>query len=356
MSEDRNNLPDQPSWVVKPRDAQLPDRDYELQIQLSLAAGDTTDAGPLPVAELAQLALWCLAQLQVSEPAELSLSFVEAEAIRVLNRDYRGVDKATDVLSFPVGWDEDELLPAGQPLILGDIVICPEIAARVAASHELNFDQMLRVLVVHGILHLLGYDHEQSADAVQMEAQEDALFAAWQDWQQAHQSLTEPQLAPLADFSARPIAPASWPAEPRPSAAGEQPTAMTAEASQTYQPAQPSLVAKFRWAGEGFLATVRTQPNMRIHLAVAALAVFAAIILGLSPGEWGLIIICILLVLAAEMLNTAIEAVVDLASPQIQPKAKLAKDIAAGVVLLLALGAVVVGLLIFIPAGLRRWF
>ena len=114
-----------------------------------------------------------------------------------------------------------------------------------------------------------------------------------------------------------------------------------------------SLWKALGFALEGIGYTIRTQKNMRIHLVIAVCVVSACVFLRLLPLEWALILICIGLVLVAEMLNTAIEAVIDLVSPQYHHLAKTAKDIGAGIVLILAFLAIVVGCIVFVTALLR---
>ncbi|MDA8388141.1 MAG: rRNA maturation RNase YbeY [Nitrospiraceae bacterium] len=83
--------------------------------------------------------------------------------MRRLNRDWRGVDRPTDVLSFPFHEREElRALPAGMknPFILGEIVICPEVAAKNAKDAGLGLEDEIRRLLIHGYLHLLGHDHE----------------------------------------------------------------------------------------------------------------------------------------------------------------------------------------------------
>jgi diacylglycerol kinase len=99
----------------------------------------------------------------------------------------------------------------------------------------------------------------------------------------------------------------------------------------------------------GLAYCLRTQRNFRIHLAIALLAVVLGVWLGLTWVEWAVVAAMVVLVLAAEMVNTMIESLVDLVTQEYHPLAKTAKDVAAGVVLLTAIGAVVVGLLIFVP-------
>lgn len=92
-----------------------------------------------------------------------------------------------------------------------------------------------------------------------------------------------------------------------------------------------------------------TQHNAWIHLAITAVVVALSFWLRLDARDWAVIVLTIALVFAAEFLNTAVEVVVDLASPQIHPLAKVAKDVGAGAVLITAIAAVLVGLLILGP-------
>ncbi len=105
----------------------------------------------------------------------------------------------------------------------------------------------------------------------------------------------------------------------------------------------------FKFAFAGIRYVLRTQRNAQIHLTITIGVVVLGAWAGLSAGEWAILALTIGLVFAAEILNTAIEAVVDLVSPEFHPLAKIAKDSAAGAVLLLAIMAVAVGLLILGP-------
>lgn len=109
------------------------------------------------------------------------------------------------------------------------------------------------------------------------------------------------------------------------------------------------IVQSFRYAFAGLAYTFRTQRNFRIHIALGLLASLAGILLGLSWVEWSVVVLLVVLVLAAEMVNTMVESLVDLVTTEFHPLAKVAKDVAAGIVLMTALGAIVVGLLIFGP-------
>jgi len=103
---------------------------------------------------------------------EVSISFVDSDEIKVLNRDYRGKDEATDVLSFPVS----EELAMGPDISLGDIVICMDVAKAQAEEYRHTLERELAFLVVHGMLHLLGYDHETPEDDAEMCAAQDEIL------------------------------------------------------------------------------------------------------------------------------------------------------------------------------------
>ncbi len=108
--------------------------------------------------------------------AELSVSIVGDRAIRVLNREYLGRDKATNVISFAMQEGE---FGAINPEVLGDVVISVDTAAREAEESGDTFLGRLYFLLMHGILHITGYDHERSgeAEAARMEAKEREIFA-----------------------------------------------------------------------------------------------------------------------------------------------------------------------------------
>ncbi|WP_274309568.1 diacylglycerol kinase family protein [Solibacillus daqui] len=111
------------------------------------------------------------------------------------------------------------------------------------------------------------------------------------------------------------------------------------------------FIKSFRYAVAGIVTATKEQ-NLRFHLLSAVIVLLAGIFTGLNMIEWLIIILVIALVIGTEMVNTAIERVVDLASPEIHPLAKQAKDIAAGAVLVFAIASVIIGLLIFLPKWL----
>ena len=107
--------------------------------------------------------------------------------------------------------------------------------------------------------------------------------------------------------------------------------------------------ASFKYAFEGIVHVFRTQPNARIHAAVTLVVIVLGVGLGISRIEWAVLVAMMAVVFAMEFVNTALEAVVDLATEDRRPLAKIAKDVAAGGVLIAALLAVVVGVLILGP-------
>ena len=110
-----------------------------------------------------------------------------------------------------------------------------------------------------------------------------------------------------------------------------------------------SLGESFRYAAAGIVSVIRRERNMKIHLAVTALVIIFGFVLGITRTEWLICIGLFGLVMALEAVNTAVESAVDLVTEEKRPMAKLAKDAAAGAVLIAAICAAVIGLMIFVP-------
>jgi diacylglycerol kinase len=110
-----------------------------------------------------------------------------------------------------------------------------------------------------------------------------------------------------------------------------------------------SIFKSFGFAFEGLKAEIIKGRNFKIQILFGILATVLGLMLKLSPEEWLDLVIMITLVLVLELVNTSIEALVDLVSPEIQEKAKLAKDVAAATVLVASIGSVIVGGLVFLP-------
>jgi probable rRNA maturation factor len=113
----------------------------------------------------------------VSPHAEVAIVLGDDQNIHDLNRDYRGIDKPTNVLSFAsmdssLDGASPDPLPEGAPLLLGDIIVAFETVEREAAEENKTLQDHLSHMIVHGVLHLMGYDHETETDAVEMETLE----------------------------------------------------------------------------------------------------------------------------------------------------------------------------------------
>ena len=133
------------------------------------------------VPDFAKLARFTLGRLRVHPQAELCLKLVDEATITEFNRRWMGADGPTDVLSFPM----DELRPGhdGEPAdegILGDLLLCPQYAAAQAPTYSRSADDEMHLLTIHGILHLLGYDHAEPAEEREMFTLQARLLAEWQ--------------------------------------------------------------------------------------------------------------------------------------------------------------------------------
>jgi len=163
-------------------------------VSLDIYAADEQADHPVNVERWSALARSVLEAEGIVNDTEVSLLFVDRAAIAALNERFLGQEGPTDVLSFPIEDESDRSgrspdeggtgpgsveADTGRLLLLGDVVICPEVAARHAVEHGVTFDDEIALLVVHGVLHLLGMDHEVEADAERMEQREQELLARY---------------------------------------------------------------------------------------------------------------------------------------------------------------------------------
>ena len=118
------------------------------------------------------------AVLKLSWQRRVELGIVLADAVEQqrLNRDHRGDDAPTNVLAFPA-WEQGTRVPAGAPVLLGDVVLALEVVGREASEQDKPITDHLRHLVVHGVLHLLGFDHLTPGEAEAMESLERSILA-----------------------------------------------------------------------------------------------------------------------------------------------------------------------------------
>lgn len=133
---------------------------------------------PLTEEEICATCDAVLAGEGVGRPCMVSVSVVGEGRIREVNAEWRGVDRATDVISLECERPDDPALAPGEPCELGDILLAPAYIARQAAGYGTTEADEFRLLLTHGMLHLLGYDHLDEDEAEEMEAREEELLAA----------------------------------------------------------------------------------------------------------------------------------------------------------------------------------
>lgn len=160
---------------------------------VDIYAADEQSDHEIDLARWVALAQSALGAEGVEAPAEVSLIFCNEDTIAELNEQFMGKTGPTDVLSFPIEAEPEisgRVPDAGTtgpdshssvviPRLVGDILICPKVAAANAKDHEVSFDDEVALLVVHGVLHLLGWDHMIDAEAELMEARERELLGLY---------------------------------------------------------------------------------------------------------------------------------------------------------------------------------
>jgi probable rRNA maturation factor len=135
--------------------------------QINVIVSDAQDFLTLDSGRWEALVVAALSDEGAEVPLEVGLDFVGVDAIADLHERHLGGQGPTDVLSFPLD-DDSAAVPSGQVRLLGDIVVCPEIAATQATAAGHGIELELAVLVVHGVLHLLGYDHADPEEKAAM--------------------------------------------------------------------------------------------------------------------------------------------------------------------------------------------
>ena len=124
--------------------------------------------------EAAQIAL---AKCDFDHNCEIDIKLTDEDEIKLINKEYRGIDLPTDVLSFPL-WEEGEFdIPKDEFVLLGQVVICDVIAARQAIEYGHPYSREMAYLTVHAILHLLGYDHLEENEKSEMRVKEEEILA-----------------------------------------------------------------------------------------------------------------------------------------------------------------------------------
>ena len=177
-----------------------PDADASLTIDVvsidavtvSDESGASADGACIDSAGLARLAVSLLPRLRLHPMCELSITLVDPQRMSELHVEWMDEPGPTDVLSFPM--DELSSAPEGvdpEPGMLGDIVLCPQFAALQAADRGRSLDEELAFLVIHGMLHLIGYDHGTTEELQEMFSLQDELLAVWLTAQQRAEAVDE---------------------------------------------------------------------------------------------------------------------------------------------------------------------
>ncbi|MBE6178840.1 rRNA maturation RNase YbeY [Staphylococcus xylosus] len=129
--------------------------------------------------QIDELLTFAKKQENIEEEAELSVTFVDKDEIQEINKMYRDKDKVTDVISFALEEDEPEITGLDMPRVLGDIIICTDVAKEQADNYGHSFERELGFLALHGFLHLLGYDHMNEQDEKEMFGRQEQILNAY---------------------------------------------------------------------------------------------------------------------------------------------------------------------------------
>ncbi|MEE1106709.1 rRNA maturation RNase YbeY [Macrococcoides canis] len=129
--------------------------------------------------EIERLLIFAADQEGIDEEAEVAVSFVDEDEIQAINKAYRNKDAVTDVISFALEEGEDDFEMPDAPRVLGDIIICVKRAKEQAEEYGHSFERELGFLSLHGLLHLLGYDHMNEADEARMFGRQDEILNAF---------------------------------------------------------------------------------------------------------------------------------------------------------------------------------
>lgn len=254
----------------------------------------------------------------------MSITLTIPEEIRKINMKYRNIDRATDVLSFPM-FEKEELEQiinqnseknVNETIekidILGDIVISIPKVYEQADEYGHSFERELSYMVVHGFYHLMGYDHMQEDEKKVMRQKEEIV-------------LSELGISRESEEEAK----------------------KNETSKKEKKLGNSNFIDAWRNAINGIIYATTTQSNVKKQLLIAVFVVIISLFFELSKAEFLIFMFTIVLILFAEMVNTAIETVVDLYTDLYHPKAKIAKDVAAGGVVITAINALIVAYFLF---------
>lgn len=270
----------------------------------------------------------------------MSITLTNPEEIERINKQYRSIDSPTDVLSFPM-FEKEELENFisknsnitdvnEQADILGDIVISIPKVYEQAKEYNHSFERELAYMVVHGFYHLMGYDHMEEEDKAQMRAKEELVLG---------------KLGITRDEEPEPETPETEKMEEK---IDEELKKIDNDQKKSKEKTTNSnFLDAWKNAVNGIIYATTTQRNVKIQLVIAVAVVIVSLFFDLNRAEFLCFLFTIILILFAEMCNTAIETVVDLYVDVYHPKAKIAKDVAAGGVVITAINAIIVAYFLF---------
>ena len=270
----------------------------------------------------------------------MSITLTNPEEIERINKQYRSIDRPTDVLSFPM-FEKEELENFisknsnitdvnEQADILGDIVISIPKVYEQAKEYNHSFERELAYMVVHGFYHLMGYDHMEEEDKAQMRAKEELVLG---------------KLGITRDEEPEPETPETEKMEEK---IDEELKKIDNDQKKSKEKTTNSnFLDAWKNAVNGIIYATTTQRNVKIQLVIAVAVVIVSLFFDLNRAEFLCFLFTIILILFAEMCNTAIETVVDLYVDVYHPKAKIAKDVAAGGVVITAINAIIVAYFLF---------
>ena len=255
----------------------------------------------------------------------MSITLTLPEEIKEINRKYRNIDKATDVLSFPmfekneidqiVGKSVKDVGEVEKIDILGDIVISIPRVYEQAEEYGHSFERELSYMVVHGFYHLMGYDHMIEDEKKVMRQKEEVVLSSLGISRDKEEETSNKQ--------------------------------ENDEKAKKERLGNSNFIDAWRNAINGIIYATTTQSNIKKQLLIAVFVVIISLFFELSKAEFLIFMFTIVLILFAEMVNTAIETVVDLYTDLYHPKAKIAKDVAAGGVVITAINALIVAYFLF---------
>lgn len=259
----------------------------------------------------------------------ISITLTDPAEIEKINKQYRNIDRPTDVLSFPMFEKEelDNFIKENekntdvnmQGDILGDVVISIPKVYEQAEEYGHSFERELAYMVVHGFYHLMGYDHMEDEDKKVMRKKEENILSKLGIERESTAEESEEELKEIEEQ----------------------------EKNNPKKTSNSNFLDAWKNAIDGIIYATTTQRNVKIQLVIAVLVVIVSLFFDLSRAEFLCFLFTIILILFAEMCNTAIETVVDLYVDVYHPKAKIAKDVAAGGVVVTTINALIVAYFLF---------